>query len=267
MSAPPEPSPPGRARREPPRFRPATVRAVERLTPRLVRVTLAGPELVGMPEPDPAASARLLLPEAGRADVVMPRWDGNQFLLPDGRRPTIRTFTPRRVDPAGGEIDLMIVVHGSGAASDWAATAAPGAAVAIAGFGRGYRVDPDATGFLLAGDETALAAIAQLLEALPEPGPVRVHVEIGEGDARLSLPHPRAEVAWHVVPDGVRPGDALADAVRGADVSAGTRVWAAGEAAAMQGIRHHLFAERGVARSDASVRGYWKHGRSGDPDG
>ena len=35
----------------------------------------------------------------------------------------------------------------------------------------------------------------------------------------------------------------------------------AGEAAAVQRIRHHLFDERGLSRSHAVVRGYWKHGR------
>jgi NADPH-dependent ferric siderophore reductase len=38
-------------------------------------------------------------------------------------------------------------------------------------------------------------------------------------------------------------------------------VWAAGEAAAMQRLRRHLFDERGVPRSAAVVRGYWKRGR------
>jgi len=41
----------------------------------------------------------------------------------------------------------------------------------------------------------------------------------------------------------------------------------AGEAAAVQRIRRHLFTERGVTRSHAAVRGYWKHGRTGDGDG
>ena len=35
----------------------------------------------------------------------MPAWNGNEFLLPDGRRPAIRTFTPRRVDPDALELD------------------------------------------------------------------------------------------------------------------------------------------------------------------
>jgi len=38
----------------------------------------------------------------------MPSWNGNEFLLADGRRPTIRTFTPRRVDPEALELDLDV---------------------------------------------------------------------------------------------------------------------------------------------------------------
>ena len=53
-------------------------------------------------------------------------------------------------------------------------------------------------------------------------------------------------------------------AVAGADLPAGTRVWVAGEAAAVQRIRRHLFEERGLSRAQATVRGYWKHGRDGD---
>ena len=63
---------------------------------------------------------------------------------------------------------------------------------------------------------------------------------------------------------GASPGDALVAAVGGADLGADTRVWVAGEAAAVQRIRRHLFEDRGLPRAHASVRGYWKHGRSGD---
>jgi NADPH-dependent ferric siderophore reductase len=54
--------------------------------------------------------------------------------------------------------------------------------------------------------------------------------------------------------------------VRGATLVPGTRVWAAGEAAAMQAIRRHLFEERQLPRARATVRGYWKQGASGDAD-
>ena len=43
-------------------------------------------------------------------------------------------------------------------------------------------------------------------------------------------------------------------------------VWVAGEAAGVQRIRRHLFEERGLTRAQATVRGYWKHGRAGTDD-
>jgi NADPH-dependent ferric siderophore reductase len=233
----------------------------------MVRVTLAGAELAGVTVDQPAASVRVLLPSPGAPELVVPTWNGNEFRLPDGRRPTIRTFTPWRVDPDALELDVGIVVHGGGVASDWAVSADSGAAAAVSGPGRGYTVDVDAPAYLVAGDETAVPAITQVLEALPHETLVHVHVEVAGADARLALPaHPSATVEWHDLPPGASPGDALAAAVRDVDLAADTRVWAAGEAAAVQRIRRHLFADRGIPRAQTSVRGYWKHGRAGDED-
>ena len=262
----PEPRPKAvRSRREPPRFRRMAVRGVERLSVRMARVTFAGAELEGLTVEQPAASVRMLLPSPGTRELVMPSWNGNEFLLPDGRRPTIRTFTPRRVDTEKLTLDLEIVIHGRGVASQWAETAEPGDPAAVSGPGRGYAVDPDAPAFLLAGDETAIPAISQLLEAMPAETPVQVRIEVSHPDARLGLPrHPRATVEWWELAPGASPGDALVAAVTDVDLPAGARVWVAGEAAAVQRIRHHLFDDRGLPRAQASVRGYWKHGRSGD---
>ena len=252
-----------RARRAPPPLRPVTLRRTERLGPRMARVTLAGPALAGLTVQEPAASVRLLLPSEGTTDLVVPTWNGNEFLLPDGRRPVLRTFTPRRLDPDALELDLDIVLHGAGAASAWAQTAVPGAPAAISGPGRGYTVDADAPAFLLAGDETALPAIAQLLGAIPPEVPVQVHVELARPDARVALPdHPDATVAWHVLAPDAPPGDAMVAAVQAAALPRDARIWVAGEAAAVQRIRRHLFEARGIPRALTSVRGYWKVGRS-----
>jgi NADPH-dependent ferric siderophore reductase len=255
-----------RVRREPPRFRRVVVRRTVSVTPRLLRVTLGGPELEGFRVDLPAASVRALLPAPGSAELVLPTWNGNEFLLPDGSRPVIRTLTPRRVDADALELDVEVVVHPDGIASAWAARAAAGAGAAISGPGRGYVIAPDAPAFLLGGDETAIPAICQLLEALPAV-PVQVHIEIASADARLPLPaHPTAAVAWSERAPSAPSGDALLAAVRGAELVPGTRVWVAGEAASMQRIRRHLFDERGLPRAQTTVRGYWKHGRAGDAD-
>jgi NADPH-dependent ferric siderophore reductase len=249
------------------------VRATAPVTPRLIRVTLGGPELDGLVVEQPAASVRLLLPSRGSTELVMPTWTGNEFLLPDGSRPAIRTLTPLRLHPERHELEVEIVVHEGGAASGWALAAKEGDEAAISGPGRGYPIDADAAVFLLAGDESAIPAIGQLLEALPAGKPVRVIIEVAHPDARLDLPTRPAAAAptdaeWCDLPAGAAPGDALVAAVieAAADLPAGARVWAAGEAAAVQRLRRHLLDERGLPRSETWIRGYWKHGRAGDED-
>jgi NADPH-dependent ferric siderophore reductase len=277
-----------RVRREPPAFRTVAVRGTVPLSPRLIRVTVGGDELAGMTIDLPAASVRLLLPPPGRFELVMPAWDGNEFLLPDGTRPTIRTVTPRRLDPATLELVVDVVVHEGGALSAWAQAARPGDPVAVSGPGRGYAVDVEASDYLLAGDETAIPAMSQLLEHLPAAMPVRVLVEVADPSARLARlqggppespespesptsgspasGHDGPTVSWHELPPGSTPGDALVAAVRAvaADIGPATKVWAAGEAAAVQRIRRLLFEDAGLPRSQAAIRGYWKHGRTGD---
>lgn len=234
-------------------------------SPRMVRVTFTGPELAGFDIGLPAASVRLLLPPAGDTHVVMPTWNGNEFLYDDGQRPAIRTLTPLRFDADTDALDVEIVLHGDGPLSSWADRATVGDRAAVAGTGRGYTIDPDARSYLLAGDESALPAISLLLAALPPDAAVRTLVEIGDESARLDLPaHPNAEVQWLVPTAGADQGDALVAALAGTPLDPDVRIWAAGEAAAMQRIRRHLFETCGVPRSRAVVRGYWKRGRGGD---
>ncbi len=70
-------------------------------------------------------------------------------------------------------------------------------------------------------------------------------------------------VRWHELADGAPPGDAMVGAVVATAVTPEHRVWVAGEAAAVQRIRKHLFETVGIARDRTVVRGYWKHGRRG----
>ena len=226
------------------------VRVADR-TPRLRRLTLGGPALAGFPTAEPAASVRLLPPTDGA--VELPAWNGNEWLFADGRRPPIRTLTPVRIAtdlPGDPEVDVDVVLHGAGPLATWAATAEPGAPAALAGVGQGYELDPDATHLVLAGDESALPAIEQLLGVVPHHVAIQVVVELAGPDGRLDLPeHPSATVVWC---------DDLVAAVRALEVPDDVRVWAAGNAAEVQRIRRYLFEERGLPRPHTVIRGYWK---------
>jgi NADPH-dependent ferric siderophore reductase len=258
-----------RIRREPPPLRRVAVRRVEARSPRLRRVTLGGDGLAGFEPGLPGGSVRLLLPPTSRStsELVLPTWNGNEYRYDDGTRPPIRTLTPLRFSPGDAELDIEVVLHGSGPLSAWAANAAPGVPAAVSGPGRGYEVDVDARSFVLAGDESALPALGLLVEAMPPEADVQVIVEVADASARIAFPdRPGLTVRWHEQADGGVPGEAMADAVIATPLDGDGRIWAAGEAAAMQRIRRHLFETVGMPRRRAVVRGYWKHGRAGGDD-
>ncbi len=229
--------------------------ATEAVSPFMTRAIVGGSSLAGFAIPEPAASVRLLLPTRGR--LTVPEWAGNEFLLPDGERALIRTLTPRRFDPRTLELALDIVHHDRGVASDWVATAEPGDEVAVSGPGRGYTIEADASEYLLIGDEAAIPAMCQLLEQLPNV-PITVHIEIRDAEARVDL-HRTVEEHWHVLGAAAVHGSAVVPIASQVELSDGLRIWAAGEAKAMQRLRRALFTERGVSRDLATVRGYWKH--------
>jgi NADPH-dependent ferric siderophore reductase len=251
-----------RIRREPPAFRRVGVRSKQLLSERMLRIVLGGDELDGFAIESPASSVRLLLPAPGADALEMPTWTGNQFELATGERAPIRTFTPRAFDAARRELTLDVVLHEHGAATDWARRAETGDEAAISGPGRSEALDPDARSFLLAGDGSAIPAVAQLLEWIDHDRTIDVHIEIAHPDARFELPdHPRATITWHDAAPGAMPGSSIVEVVRQLD-ELPDAVWVAGEAAAVQRLRTHLFEERGRTRKSVTARGYWKLGRS-----
>lgn len=262
-------------RREPPEWIPVSVIERGAQTRRMVRLTLGGDGLRSMESPGVASSIRLLVPP-GDSELVIPQWNGNEFLLPSGERPIIRTFTPVGFDPDAASLRLEVVRHPGGAVSEWAEQAGVGAAAAISGPGRDYAPDLTARRYLILGDETALPAIGQLLEVLSHPGTAacavlrcEVHIEVDSPEARSSsLPAGTGvEVTWHVRDAGRPPGHTLVDEALAIDeLDEGTRVWAAGEAAAMQALRKHFAGELGLARTHANIRGYWKVARGAQED-
>jgi len=207
------------AQRRRPRPYPATVAAVESLGPYLLRISLDGDGLAGFRWPGPASHLKLFLPEPGQRDVELPPADEDGLMVaePGRPRPTTRTFTPRRWEPATGRLGLEFVLHGHGPASRWATRAQPGDQVAVSQPRRTYELLPDSRWLLLAGDESALPAIATLLEA---PGPdiaVHVLVELEDSGHQVALPA-RAGVheRWLLRQTGERPGAALTAAVAAA---------------------------------------------------
>jgi len=250
-------------RRPPPDFVVASVVSTRLLNSRMRRVVLTGDRMDSLVPAQPAASIRVVVPSPGRTHLVIPEWNGNEFLLPDGSRPSLRTFTPQPVPGDSSRLVIDVVVHEGGAVSDWAAVATPGDRAAISGPGRGYEIDPSARSLLVLGDESALPAIGQLIESLPADVAVEVHVETTDPAAETELPDRDGLITtWHLLPTDEAPGKTLvevaAELAARSELDELRRIWAAGEAASMQAIRKLMFGQQGMPRAHATIRGYWK---------
>jgi NADPH-dependent ferric siderophore reductase len=259
---------PGQRRRPLPY--PGVVTAVEALSPHLLRIALNGDGLAGFRWPGPASHLKVFLPEPGQRDVVLPPADEDGFMLiePGRPRPTTRTFTPRRWDPAAGRLELEFVLHGRGPASEWASRARPGDRVAVSQPRRTYEVLPDSRWLLLAGDETAVPAIATLLEAISPSLSVHVLIEREAAHEKIPLPaHPRVVPHWLSLPVGDPPGTALTAAVAAWTPPAGAgQAWTACEATAVRSMRRLLLGPMAMPAERISTRGYWRLGAANHPD-
>lgn len=305
--------------------------AARYLSPHLVRVTVGHDPSAAQRTPlahfaDCGFDQRIKMILPARPDGEIPlsdphRWYRQLCDLPADSRPIARTYTVRAVRGAGtpaAEVDIDMVVHGtSSPASAWAAAAAEtGAAGApsvppiallgpdsrFAGDHRGRAfVTPMRRDLLIAGDETALPAIASILEGLDPASTGTVLIEIPTGDDVVSLTAPdgmkvdflprngRAHGTELVAAAlGWRPGrfgPALAANRENADSAGGLadlegfgdsdgyawdvpehtrgiRAWIAGEAGAVREIRRHLIGTCALPRERVAFMGYWRLGRA-----
>ena len=126
----PEPQKVRRVRQKP---RLAEVVRVERLTPHMLRVVLAGEELDGFTTRGPAEHLKVNFPPPGESKLVLPEWGPEGPILREGQqRPLNRTYTPRRWDIEAKELTVDFLLHGDGPGTTWAQHAQPGQVVAVA---------------------------------------------------------------------------------------------------------------------------------------
>jgi NADPH-dependent ferric siderophore reductase len=233
------------------------VRRSERISPSMVRLVLGGDDLAGFVSLGFDDHVKIFIPPPGATEPFVPTSG------PDGAEPpAMRDFTPRKYDAEAGELTIDFALHEAGPATAWAVNAGPGDFLGVGG-PRGSMVVP--TGFrlhVLIGDETAIPAIARRLEELPSGVAARVIAEVeGPGHELNLASHAKIELTW-VHRNGRPAGQALLEAVRSANLTAGGDVyaWAACESSVAKLLRTHLVDERLFDPKRVKAAGYWKRG-------
>lgn len=204
----------------------------------------------------------LVVPQPGSTrlpdDLTIQQW---QAMDPDARPPAA-TYTVRRFDAQRHELELWVVLHDHdrGVAA-WARDAGVGDHVAVTSPHRSLHWPDDLDHVLLAGDETALPAIAALLDELVGMPAVTVDVVVETVDATHALDLPGDhDTTVHWVFRGDDPpgtGSYLLDAVADLDLPADTFVFGATDTVRARELRGRL-RSGGLDRRRVVVTGYWQ---------
>ncbi|KAE9642359.1 siderophore-interacting protein [Pseudomonas sp. PB103] len=185
-----------------------------RLSPHMMRITLAGSPVNEMATWAPDQRVKLFFPAADGSQSSLAQEEGwyarFKSMLAD-RRPAMRTYTIRHLRAEQGEVDIDFVLHGeTGPASRWALRAQPGDSMQILAPDQHFSAQ-EAGGFewkpphtlkqlLLVADATALPAAMGILDelaALAEPPQVQAFFEVDSAQDMLAVPDwPGLSVQW-----------------------------------------------------------------------
>lgn len=263
----------GKAGEPLPYFREMRVVSVGNVTPLMRRVVLAGDDLGRFASG--GLHVRLLFPPSG---LAVPQWpvtgeDGRPQWPHGDARPAARVYTIRSIDAELGEVTIDMVLHGGpdddhAPGADFALHARPGDIVGMTGPGGGSI--GDAARYMLLGDETALPAIARLLEKMPASAEVAAFIEVADASEEQALASAaRLDLRW-LHRDGAEPGtrNRLADIARDHpwldDGRDAPLIWAGCEHAQARAIRQFALKEAGLARAQCQAVAYWRRGAAGD---
>jgi NADPH-dependent ferric siderophore reductase len=213
---------------------------------------------------------KVLIPAAGQSKAVLPQTVAGKPYWPDPEtQPVRRTYTIRRLDPEKAELDIEFVLHGdNGPASAWASKAEVNDYLGI-GMRPGKALRP-ADWYLFMGDETAIPAIAAMLEILPEHAKGTAFLEVGSVTDTFEIRTPSAvQIRW-LSREGEKAegSDLLLNAIRDTEFpdpdQESAYVWMAGEAKAVKSIKDYARDELGLKQDELHAVVYWRAGTAED---
>jgi NADPH-dependent ferric siderophore reductase len=247
--------------RQTPKLRSVTVTRVSPLTPHLVSISLAGDDLRDFESASFDDHVKVLFPLEGQTKPIFPTLGRDGTPHPGTARMVARDFTPRRFDPAAGELDIEFALHDAGPATQWAAQAQVGQHLGVGG-PRGSMIIPmDFDWHLLIGDDTALPAIARRLEELPSTTRAIVVAEVAGPSCQIAISSKTdVEIIW-CYREVSAPSALLNTLLNLPSLPPGEGyAWAAAESSIVRAVRQHLLNDRKLNKGRIRAAAYWKRG-------
>ena len=121
-----------------------------------------------------------------------------------------------------------------------------------------YVVDPEADFHLVIGDESALPAVATVLEALPGGVPAVAYLEVADAAEEQELPGGATACTGCTAAAGRRVNRWRTPSARRSCPTAAGQAWLAGESACVRDLRRHLLDDRKLDRRAVYATGYWR---------
>lgn len=245
---------------------------VEDVTPGMRRVVVGGPSMdrhirdgVELPPVrttgfDDDVKVLPVDPATGALPFPVPKnLDDGTVDWPAGSFPYGRTYTVRKFDENKRELVLDFAAHEGGLAASWSRTVQPGEKVLIAGPKHSASLPREADWILIAGDETALPAIAHCLEKLPADLPATVVVEVAEPSHRQELASAAAvDITW-LYRSEFDGESRLVETVQAAQWRPGQPyLWVAGEALTIKPLRRWAKQDKQIDKKFVEIAGYWR---------
>ncbi|MBU2963089.1 siderophore-interacting protein [Citreicella sp. C3M06] len=217
-----------------------SVTRAERLTPKMIRLALSGPELQGFVSGAPDDHFKLFVPDASGESVG-------------------RDYTPRHYD--GQELIVDVYDHPGGPAADWSRAVKVGDTAHIGGPRGSVIIDGDIAHWLLIGDETAIPAIARRLEELPGGSATVIIAVEGPTEEQPLVSKAALEVTWvhRAAAESADPASLLA--ALPATLPARSFAWIAAEGGVARALREALLAQ-GHPLQWLKAAGYWVRGEA-----
>ncbi|PWC12830.1 siderophore-interacting protein [Brenneria roseae subsp. americana] len=240
------------------------VKHIHDISPRLRCITFHGDALRHYPADRHGAHIKLFIPQQGQQIPTLPTFGERGPVWPEGEiRPIVRTYTIRAVRQEEAELDIVFAMHDhAGPAVSFARQAKTGDYIGITSPGGPHPMLPPAAAYYLAGDPSALPAIAALLENLPDDAQGHAVIRVDSSADILDLVKPD-RITLHWVVGGTEATDEAINRFRALPHQENAErafYWLAGEDQLVVQLRRYVRRECGCERNQLYAVPYWREG-------